>query len=143
MPPASQILNSAHQFLSNSKLHFKYIVQFYGCTINEDKLYLVTELCSTNLRKYMKANRNMLLKEKVQLLSMITIAMNHLHSFDPPILHRDLKPENVLLTENGKIKLGTRWTRLRKIFVYLFNYCSFIFKINIHIRSFLFKIKLI
>lgn len=35
----------------------------------------------------------------------IALALNYLHSQQPPIGHRDIKPRNVLLTESGCAKL--------------------------------------
>ena len=32
-------------------------------------------------------------------------ALNHLHTFVPPIIHRSIKPQHIKLTEDGKIKL--------------------------------------
>jgi len=35
----------------------------------------------------------------------IILAVEYLHSQNPPIIHRDIKPENIMLDETGRIKL--------------------------------------
>ncbi|KAL4498649.1 hypothetical protein ABPG72_019767 [Tetrahymena utriculariae] len=35
----------------------------------------------------------------------IILAVEYLHSQNPPIIHRDIKPENLILDENGRVKL--------------------------------------
>ncbi len=36
----------------------------------------------------------------------MALGLDHLHSFNPPILHRDLKPENILVFDNDIFKLA-------------------------------------
>ena len=76
------------------------------------------ELCKENLKetlKYIPRFLNGIEFENIECLDYfirseifkdILKCVNHLHQLNPPIIHRDLKPPNILVSFDGKIKLG-------------------------------------
>ena len=70
--------------------------------IDKDKyfIYLVLELCHTNLDKMVDSIRDYTIK--VKLLYDIALGLDHLHS--KKIIHRDLKPSNILIKKNSVSK---------------------------------------
>ncbi|KAA6404148.1 MAG: putative serine/threonine protein kinase [Streblomastix strix] len=99
------IRQSAHQS------QFIHVVEPLGFFVNEDedKAYLVMELCSGgDLRGYIKnlqrIGAEIGAKKCWEFVSSIVSAVYQLHVNG--IMHMDLKPENVLLTEDIKVKLA-------------------------------------
>ena len=70
--------------------------------IGKDKsfIYLVLELCHTNLDKMVDNIRDYTIK--VKLLYDIALGLDHLHR--KKIIHRDLKPSNILIKQNSVSK---------------------------------------
>ncbi|KAA6366248.1 MAG: putative G2-specific protein kinase, partial [Streblomastix strix] len=96
---------------STHQSQFIHVVEPLGFFVNEDedKAYLVMELCSGgDLRGYIKNLQKIGAeigdKKCWEFVTSIVSAVNQLHIHN--IIHGDLKPENVLLTENFKVKLA-------------------------------------
>ena len=89
-----------------AQLHHPNIVQFFGVSIHNDNLYLVTEFCKFNLREAIEDDEVWLVlpdTEKLKIALGIASGICYLHQRG--IAHRDLKPPNVLLTEMLSVKL--------------------------------------
>lgn len=70
------------------------IVRYIGFVKQDDKHYLVTELCDCNLREYTTSNR--LSTNDIQcIMRQVANAIMHLH--ERGIVHRDIKLENVFV----------------------------------------------
>lgn len=83
------------------------IVKLYSHFEDCTNFYLILELAEggqlfTKLRKLGSLDES----SAAQYLREICLAVQYLHSKDPPIIHRDIKPENILLDKDGKAKLG-------------------------------------
>jgi hypothetical protein len=78
------------------------IVKFMGIYLDNDVLYLVTELMDTDLRAILSQLDS---RMKIQVAIDIASAVSFLHSFHPPVLHRDLKADNILVSRDGRVKL--------------------------------------
>ena len=82
------------------------IVKLYNHFEDDTSFYLILELAERgNLYSKLK-KQGVEREEAVQIVREITLAVQYMHSRDPPILHRDIKPENILLDSEGRAKLG-------------------------------------
>mmetsp|Transcript_69934 Transcript_69934/g.158087 ORF Transcript_69934/g.158087 Transcript_69934/m.158087 type:complete len:579 (-) Transcript_69934:382-2118(-) len=90
-----------------SRLSHPNVVRFFGVSLAEDTLLLVTEFCPSNLHKVLVASkRTGLAIHASQVLGLalgVATGMAYLHANQ--VVHRDLKPENVLLSSKGVVKL--------------------------------------
>jgi serine/threonine protein kinase len=89
-----------------AQLHHPNIVQFFGVSIHNDNLYLVTEFCKFNLREAIEDDDvwvGLPGEAKLKIAQGIASGISYLHQRG--IAHRDLKPPNVLLTEMLSVKL--------------------------------------
>jgi serine/threonine protein kinase len=89
-----------------AQLHHPNIVQFFGVSIHNDNLYLVTEFCKFNLREAIEDDDvwvGLSSEAKQKIALGIASGISYLHQRG--IAHRDLKPPNVLLTELLSVKL--------------------------------------
>ena len=83
------------------------IAKFYGAYLDEEtgEAILVIERMEETLREY-------LLKEKLSRLKTIEICLSivrglrYLHSLPKPIIHGDLNDKNIMITEDGRVKIG-------------------------------------
>ncbi|CEF67105.1 Cyclin-dependent kinase 1 [Strongyloides ratti] len=83
------------------------IVSLEAVIIQPNKIYLVFEFLSMDLKKYMDRNTNgRVLEPKIveNFMYQICLAMCFCHQ--RRILHRDLKPQNILVDNSGCIKLA-------------------------------------
>ncbi|CAG9332246.1 unnamed protein product [Blepharisma stoltei] len=83
------------------------IVKLYSHFEDNTNFYLILELAEggqlfTKLRKMKSFDE----QSAAQYLREVALAVQYLHSKDPPIIHRDIKPENILLDAEGNAKLG-------------------------------------
>jgi len=89
-------------------MHCPHIIKFFGASITESSVSIVTELCSKGeLGTLLQDSRKPLdLYTKLRMARDIAVGMNWLHSSKPvQFLHRDLKPSNLLVDDNYRIKI--------------------------------------
>ena len=80
------------------------IIEYLGYEIENDELWIFTELCPLkDLDSYCLAN-SLSDDERFDLMIQISKAIQHVHNLDTPVVHRDIKPENILLIKlDGKL----------------------------------------
>ncbi|OMJ82312.1 hypothetical protein SteCoe_17027 [Stentor coeruleus] len=91
-------------------LNHPHIVKLYNHFEDDDNFYLVLELAEggtvfQKLAKFKSFDE----AAAAQYMREVILAVEYLHSRDPPIIHRDIKPENLLLDKegrDGRIKLA-------------------------------------
>jgi len=103
-----------------SHLRFSHIVTMHGVCFHEDNLYIVSEYLPCGDLEYWLTDKSKEISyiSKLKILKDVALAMNWLHSSDPPVIHRDLKPANVLLTTSrrpGDEEAIIRDNRLKEI----------------------------
>lgn len=103
----------------------QHIIRFYGAckkaAPNGSEFFVLTELCKGGslvqlLRGPIALQRGLPEHRVCALFKQICLALQVLHSHQPPVAHRDLKLENVLMTEDGTVKLcdfGSASTRCK------------------------------
>ena len=79
-----------------------------GVIIQENSLGIITEyMKNKSILDLIKLYPDLFsYQKKVKMALEISLAMNYLHSMNPPILHRDLKSANCLCDENLLIKVA-------------------------------------
>ncbi|CAI2171717.1 383_t:CDS:2 [Funneliformis geosporum] len=81
-----------------------FIIQFYGLTSHEDKLYLVTEWANYgNLREHYQKHP-LEVRRKLKFALDISKGLNFLTAVS--ILHRDIRAENILITDHETAKIA-------------------------------------
>ena len=88
-------------------LNHPYIIKLFNHFEDDKNFYLILQLAENGslFSKLVKA-RSFDESTAAQYLREIALAVQYLHSRDPPIIHRDIKPENVFLDKDGVAKLG-------------------------------------
>ena len=81
------------------------IVLLLGAVVQPDQLCLVMELCQGGSLTSLLRQRELKINEVISISRQVALAMNWLHSKDPPILHLDLKPANILLSDLDKLQV--------------------------------------
>ena len=82
------------------------IIKHLGICEEASSLYLISEYISNgSLKSNIDNNAITSIKEKIQILYEIALAVYYLHTRNPIVYHRDLKSSNVLLDQNRKAKL--------------------------------------
>lgn len=85
------------------KLNHKNIIKLYETIYTEQYIFLILELCNTDLYKFIQNNE--LNEENIQyIIKQIVEAIKYI--MDNNIVHRDLKPHNILINKNLDIKLA-------------------------------------
>ena len=83
------------------------IIKLHNHFEDDSNVYLIMELAEGgNLFQRLCKFRNFDEKSAAQYLREVALAVQYLHSQDPPIIHRDIKPENIFLDGTSKSKLG-------------------------------------
>lgn len=82
------------------KCQSEYSVNFYDAFQTEDSYYLVTEFCTTDLKKYIYKNEKLSIDKIRDLFKKINIALEKLQIKN--VIHRDLKPQNILINIDEK-----------------------------------------
>jgi hypothetical protein len=82
-----------------------HIVRYYSSWMEDQIVYIVTEICLESMDVLMDKKCPLKIPEKIliNILSDICKALKKLHQ--DKIIHLDIKPENVLLSQTGKYKL--------------------------------------
>ena len=88
-------------------LNHPYIIKLYNHFEDEKNFYLILQLAEGGslFNKLVKI-RACDEKSAAQYLREVALAVQYLHTRDPPIIHRDIKPENIFLDKDGSAKLG-------------------------------------
>lgn len=86
------------------KIKFQHIVTIYGVCNNP--LGIVMEYMARGSLERILPTHRMSWQLKFRVIHEMGLAMNFLHSMNPPLLHLDLKPGNVLLDGNMHVKVG-------------------------------------
>jgi len=82
-----------------------HIVRYHQAWMEEDRLYIQTELCSSNLLEELRSNHGIRFNEDrlFKLLREILLALKLVHQNG--MVHLDIKPENIFV-KNEQYKLG-------------------------------------
>jgi serine/threonine protein kinase len=105
-----------------SKLRHPNVVQFIGYGVKESQPVIVSELMSTDLRRYLDENKKnagegppLPLLVAMNILLQIAEAMNYLH--ENGVMHSDLKAKNVLINvvegPDGQLSSSSLQVKLR------------------------------
>jgi len=91
-----------------SKLHSENVVALYDIVAPRDmntfeELYMVMEICDTDLKKLCRTDVSLTALHINTLLYNLLVGLNYLHSAG--IYHRDLKPANVLVNQDCSVKI--------------------------------------
>jgi serine/threonine protein kinase len=85
------------------KFNCENIVKVYDVLESPNNIYIIQELCDTDLEGYIKKNKDITYEMAMDFLKQICKAFAHL--VREGIVHRDIKPANILI-KNGVFKLG-------------------------------------
>lgn len=90
------------------KLDHPHLVQCYDVTVPVDlvrfnEIYVVLEVCDSDLKKLIRADVNLKQAHVSSLMYNMLVGVNYLHSAG--IWHRDLKPANCLVNEDCCVKI--------------------------------------
>jgi serine/threonine protein kinase len=84
-------------------LNHPHIVKLYNHFEDDKNFYLVLELAAGGTLWHRLAKFKTFDEDAAaQYLRELILAVEYLHSRDPPIIHRDIKPENLLLDKEGR-----------------------------------------
>jgi len=91
-----------------SNLDHEHIVRLHDVVVPHDlvkfnEIYMVLEICDSDLKKLCRANVNLTNLHVTSLLYNLMVGLNYLHSAG--IWHRDLKPANCLVNEDCSVKI--------------------------------------
>ena len=81
-----------------------YIVRYFSSWEEKNKVYIVMECCSDNLKSYLERHSHMPEQQIRRLIKHICKALKKLHS--DKIVHLDIKPGNILLSNSKHYKLS-------------------------------------
>ena len=81
-----------------------YIVRYFSSWKEKNKVYIVMEYCSDNLKSYIQTNSHISEIEIRKLIKHICKALKKLHA--DKIVHLDIKPANILLSNLNHYKLS-------------------------------------
>lgn len=84
----------------HSSLDHKYIIRFHE--VCSDKVFLMEYAGNRDLGSYLKAGRTH--SEKLKLCRNFLMGLQYLH--DKGLTHNDIKPSNILITADGRAKIG-------------------------------------
>jgi hypothetical protein len=80
-----------------------YVIRYYGVWIENDILYMCTELCESTLPDYVHQNG---VTEKVIRKIMRDVLKGLAKMHESNVVHLDIKPDNIMLSYNKKFKLA-------------------------------------
>eukprot|EP00918_Siedleckia_nematoides_P007507 GHVU01016298.1.p1 GENE.GHVU01016298.1~~GHVU01016298.1.p1 ORF type:complete len:266 (+),score=30.99 GHVU01016298.1:85-882(+) len=102
---ADMIINEIKSISKKSAGSHPSVIRFYGVVVNDDAIYMVTELCEGG-DLHNKLSKGDIRNESTRIKIAIDIAkgLDYLHS-PPVVIHRDLKPQNVVLDGEGNAKI--------------------------------------
>ncbi|OMJ84994.1 hypothetical protein SteCoe_13765 [Stentor coeruleus] len=83
------------------------IIKLHNHFEDDNNVYMIMELAEGgNLFQKLCKFKNFDERTAAQYLREVALAVQYLHTQDPPIIHRDIKPENIFLDSQGRSKLG-------------------------------------
>ncbi len=86
-------------------LHHPNIVEIYDFSQEDNLPYIVMEYVSgITLKSYINVVQSMGWRDALNIAAQILSAIDCAHSHG--IIHRDIKPQNILITDEGRVKLG-------------------------------------
>lgn len=80
-----------------------YVIRYYGVWIENDILYMCTELCKSTLPKYI-TNVGVNEKQIRKIMRDVLKGLAKMH--ETSVVHLDIKPDNIMLSYNHKFKLA-------------------------------------
>ncbi|GJQ67448.1 hypothetical protein Trydic_g5113 [Trypoxylus dichotomus] len=80
------------------------LVKFYLAWEEKNVIYMQLELCALSLATYTKTNHKLLNSQLWDIFIDMLRALQHLH--DISLAHLDIKPDNIMMSEDGRYKLG-------------------------------------
>lgn len=88
-------------------LRHECICSVYGsCKLGNDAVRMLFEhIPGGDLAGYLNREESLPHDVQINLCHQAAMAVNYLHSIDPPVLHRDLKASNYLVLNNSRLKL--------------------------------------
>ena len=88
-------------------LDHPYIIKLHNHFEDDNNFYLILQLAEGGslFNKLVKV-RTLDEIATAQYMREIALAVQYLHTREPPIIHRDIKPENIFLDKDGNAKLG-------------------------------------
>eukprot|EP01111_Echinosteliopsis_oligospora_P005792 TRINITY_DN1946_c0_g1_i1.p1 TRINITY_DN1946_c0_g1~~TRINITY_DN1946_c0_g1_i1.p1 ORF type:complete len:635 (+),score=133.12 TRINITY_DN1946_c0_g1_i1:356-2260(+) len=94
------------EFQIMSAIRSKYVVLFHGAVL-EPKLCMVMEMCSRCSLFHVMNNEDYDIgwDKTFRFALEMTLGMEQLHKWDPPIVHRDLKSLNLLVNDKWEVKV--------------------------------------
>eukprot|EP01098_Paradermamoeba_levis_P002922 TRINITY_DN1381_c0_g1_i4.p1 TRINITY_DN1381_c0_g1~~TRINITY_DN1381_c0_g1_i4.p1 ORF type:complete len:734 (-),score=234.13 TRINITY_DN1381_c0_g1_i4:40-2157(-) len=98
-------LEKEAQIMCNS--HSSYIVRLYGFSLYPPNMCMVMEFFPRGSLAYILWDKNVALNwnRKWEFARDAALALNYLHTRNPPILHRDIKAGNYLVSSDWRLKL--------------------------------------
>ena len=100
------------------KVDHRNVVKFYGAYFDHPtgEPILVMERMKENLRDYLKRKRGKISRqEAIEICLSIVRALHYLHSLPQPIVHHYLNVKNVMISKDGRVKIGDLWqSRLKE-----------------------------
>ncbi len=88
------------------QLNSPFIVKLLGFFVEDHRGYLVLErIDGINLHDKVVQNGPLSESEVIHYGILLSEALEHLHSQNPPIVHRDLTPDNMILNEENSVKI--------------------------------------
>ncbi|CAF3481511.1 unnamed protein product [Adineta steineri] len=103
-----QLKNALSRVSEEVRIHWQLrnpaIVELLEVFEDKINIYLVLELCATDMQKYLNTRKQFTEDETRHYIKQIVAGIEYLHSHQ--ILHRDLKLHNLLLTKDNNVKIA-------------------------------------
>jgi serine/threonine protein kinase len=84
----------------------KFIVQLHFAFQSEEEYFFVLDfMAGGDFYAFLKRHRKLDETQMRFYAAEVLLALEYMHSYDPPIAYRDLKPENIMIGVDGHIKI--------------------------------------